>query len=88
MKLEQWDTKIAPNLNKIQGASGWLAHYARDLQHAAEMLPARPAWGTVAREFLNDAERELILALAIVRTTRDRYDNLPVIVEEYQQAAE
>ena len=40
------------------------------------------------RDYLTSAEAELMLALATVRAVRDRYDNLPVIVEEYHQAAE
>jgi hypothetical protein len=88
MKLAEWDKNIAPKLNKISGAAGWLCHYAKDIQSAANALPARPAWESLAREYLNSAERELMIALATVRGVRDVYDNLPVIVEEYHQAAE
>jgi len=81
MTLDEWDRRIAPRLNKIQGASGWLSHYAKDLQSSINGLSARPAWETLAREYLNTAERELMMALAVVRATRDIYDNLPIIIE-------
>ena len=81
MRLDEWDKRIAPRLNKIQGASGWLAYYAKDLQSAINGLSARPAWETLAREYLNNAESELMMALAVVRATRDTYDNLPIIIE-------
>jgi len=80
MRLDEWDKRIAPRLNKIQGVAGWLEHYAKNLQSAVAGLDARPAWETLAREYLNNAERELMVALAVVRATRDVYDNLPVLV--------
>jgi hypothetical protein len=90
MKMEEWDRRIAPRLNKVQGAAGWLEYHAKQLQAAIGGLEARPAWETLAREYLNSAERELLVALAVVRATRDIYDNLPIIVEhaESQAAAE
>lgn len=81
MKMEEWDKRIAPRLNKVQGAAGWLEYHAKQLQTAIGGLEARPAWETLAREYLNSAERELMVALAVVRATRDIYDNLPVLVD-------
>ena len=83
MKMEEWDRRVAPRLNKVQGAAGWLEYHAKQLQAAIGGLDARPAWETLAREYLNKAEQELLIALAMVRATRDTYDNLPVIVEHH-----
>lgn len=87
MRLEESDKKVAPTLNKILGAAGWLNYYAKDLQGAVKALPARPVWETLARDSLTAAETELMLALAMVRATRDIYDKLPVIVEPYSPIA-
>ena len=85
MNLNDWDRRIAPRLNKVQGAAGWLEYHAKQLQGAIGGLEARPAWETLAREYLNRAEQELMVALAVVRATRDSYDNLPVIVEGWPE---
>jgi hypothetical protein len=42
----------------------------------------RPAWEAMARESLVDAERELLIALAVVRAAKDQYDNLPIEISE------
>lgn len=85
MTLNEWDKRIAPRLNKIQGVSGWLSYYAKDLQSAVTGLEARPAWTTLAREYLNEAEKDLMIALSVVRAARDVYDDLPIIVEHYDR---
>lgn len=87
MNAQDW-SRIAPDLERIERYASHLANDAKSLQLAAQSLNARPAWETLAREKLNEAERDLMLALAVVRGARDVYDRLPVIVETWNQAAE
>jgi hypothetical protein len=88
MNLETYDKTVAPHLMKIESGCGWLTYYARNIQSACNVLPARPANETLARDGLNLAERELMTALAVVRGVRDIYDRLPVIIENFRVAAE
>lgn len=85
MRLDEWDKRIAPRLNKVQGSAGWLEYHAKQLQAAIEGLDARPAWNTLASEYLNKAEHELMIALAMVRAVRELYNNLPVLVESHTE---
>jgi hypothetical protein len=87
MNLETYDKTVAPPLSKIESGCGWLTYYARNIQSAVNVLPARPANETLARAGLNLAEQELMIALASVRAVRDIYDRLPVIIENYHREA-
>jgi hypothetical protein len=88
MNLETYDKTVAPRLMKIESGCGWLSYYAKDIQSACKMLPARPHNETMARDCLNLAEKELLVALSLVRAVRKIYDDLPVIIENFRQAAE
>ena len=88
MNLETYDKTVAPPLMKIESGCGWLTYYAKTIQSAVGVLPARPANETLARAGLNLAEQELMIALASVRAVRDIYDRLPVIIENFRVAAE
>ena len=64
MNLETYDKTVAPPLMKIESGCGWLTYYAKTIQSAVGVLPARPANETMARAGLNLAEQELMIALA------------------------
>jgi hypothetical protein len=75
-------------LQDLERYARHLAGDAKGIQLAAQALPARPAWESVAREELDKAEQALRLAIAVVQGARDVYDRLPVIVETWNEAAE
>lgn len=77
--MENWDKRIAPRLHDIEYSSNAIARHARYIQHNSQCLPSRPAWESKARDALNEAERELRIALAVVKTAQSFYDNLPVM---------
>lgn len=87
MKTQDWE-RIGPRLQDLDYYARAITGHARMIQLAAQSLPARPAWETVAREELNKAEQQLRVALAVVQGARDVYDRLPVIVETWNEAAE
>lgn len=76
--MEAWNKRIAPRLNDIEYSSNAIARHARYIQQNSQYLPCRPAWETKARDSLNEAERKLRVALAVVKTAQIAYDNLPV----------
>ncbi len=89
MNLETYDRTVAPSLIKMESGCGWLTYYAKSIQSACNVLPARPANETLARAGLDLAERELMVALATVRGVRTVYDRLALIIEDHhRQAAE
>ena len=81
MKLDQWDKKISPYLQDIRYYSDWIGYSARNLQYAAQHLPARPAWETLAREELTKAIVEMHTVIHALEGALKRYDDLPIIVE-------
>lgn len=81
MRLDEWDKRIGPRLQDIEYSSKTIARHARYIQANARNLPARPAWETLARAALDDAEAELRIGLAVVQATRSHYDALQVIAE-------
>lgn len=87
MNTQDWQ-RIGPRLHDIEYYTQALTGNVRMIQLAAQSLPARPAWGTMAREELGKAEQQLQIALAVVRGAREIYDRLPVIVETWKDAAE
>ena len=48
---------------------------------AVGSLPVRTAWETKAMESLDAAERDLRVALAVIKTAKEQYGNLPVMAE-------
>lgn len=76
-----WEKRIAPRLQDLEYCGNTIARHARHIQNAAGSLPVRPAWETKAQESLATAERELQIALAVVRAAKDQYANLPVMLE-------
>ncbi len=83
MNLREWDQQIGPRLNDLTHYGTWMALYASNMLIAAQNLPARPAWETMARDALNQAERDLRAALGAVQEAQRRYDTAPIIIDAY-----
>jgi len=81
MNYDQWDKKISPYLYDIRYYAEWISYSARNLQYAAQHLPARPAWDTLAREELSKAIVEMNTVVHSLESALKRYDDLPVIIE-------
>ena len=80
MDLEEWDRRIGPRLQDIEYSGNAIARHARHIQEKTHALPVRPAWESKARNSLNEAEKELRVALAMVKTAQNAYDNLSVTI--------
>lgn len=81
--LDEWDHRISPKLQDLEYCSGKIAFHTRCIQAAVATLPTRPAWQTRAREGLNEAEKELRIALAVVQAAQRRYDDAPIMIEPH-----
>lgn len=87
MNSQDW-LRITPRLQELEYYARRMGENAKNIQLAAQSMPARPAWESLARDELNKAEQALRLSLAVVQGARDVYDRLPVIVETFSDAAE
>lgn len=79
--LKQWDEQVSPRLTAIDNRCRWITEKAADLEQIVSGIPVRPAWETMARDELNNAEIALVRALAAVRQAQARYDALPPMIE-------
>lgn len=86
--LTEWDKKLGPRLQDLEYCGSRIAFYARHIQALISTLPIRPSWESLARCELNNAERELRVALAIVKAAQKLYDDAPVVTESFKTAAE
>lgn len=79
--LPKWDREIAPYLQAITSHSHWLSYHGRGVITGLTMLPARPQWPTEAEDALAQVERELAAALELTKQARQKYRELPVMLE-------
>ena len=81
INLDAWDQRIAPRLQDLEYYGNSIARCSRGIAMAVGSLPVRPAWETKAMESLDAAERDLRVALAVIKTAKEQYGNLPVMAE-------
>jgi hypothetical protein len=78
MKPEDRDREVSIRLGRLEAASHWLKYDAEQIQQTLRGLEQRRPFETRAREALNECETELRVALALVKTAQEIYDNLRI----------